>query len=491
MPIIVLGTRARRAVRRRPARRRWRSSGSRRCGASRSPGFGYAIALKTGNPAAVNSSFLLFFPFLFLTSSYVPRDQLSGWLDTVSAFNPVTYILDGLRSLVLADSWQWGDLAQGVGRDRGRGCSQHGDVLRGAARTCAAVGVVRSLQRMPRDPEPPELARLIDFAERPRVAGLEPALALVRYAQPEPQRVNDLLDVVRRVEWALGEHAKDIQRDGPEIWDALQGTGPDPDVVALLRVAQELDGLGDTLATWAVDRAGDRPDAEVDRVTTDVAHRARCARHSGRRPKRSAPHPSANPGLSRQVLRRRDIDRARRFGARVEVGEGDNVGAAIREHIVADREQLGVRGIIRPQPEHSAGSEAGRQAVQPRRRIEGRVTRMQEVSRRVIDVDEDRMELRGLAGVEPGSDPRRGRRSRPRRDDSAGLTSSRRRTEVARARATRSPRRAPRRRTASELADRSRLPARCSRDPVLRPRRRARRPSSPPARAARARLRRR
>ena len=36
-------------------------------------GFGYAIALKTGNPAAVNSSFMLFFPFLFLTSSYVPR----------------------------------------------------------------------------------------------------------------------------------------------------------------------------------------------------------------------------------------------------------------------------------------------------------------------------------------------------------------------------------------------------------------------------------
>ncbi|MGH9154931.1 MAG: ABC transporter permease [Acidimicrobiales bacterium] len=32
-------------------------------------GFGYAIALKTGNPAAVSSSILLFFPFLFLTSS--------------------------------------------------------------------------------------------------------------------------------------------------------------------------------------------------------------------------------------------------------------------------------------------------------------------------------------------------------------------------------------------------------------------------------------
>src|SRR5690606_12362128 len=73
-------------------------------------GFGYAIALKTGNPAAVNSSFLLFFPFLFLTSSYVPRDQLSGWLDTVAGFNPVTYILGGRRSVVLADTWQWAEI---------------------------------------------------------------------------------------------------------------------------------------------------------------------------------------------------------------------------------------------------------------------------------------------------------------------------------------------------------------------------------------------
>ena len=77
-------------------------------------GFGYAIALKTGNPAAVNSMFLLFFPFLFLTSSYVPRSQLSGWLNTVAGFNPVTYLLDGLRSLVLSQTWQWGQLGQAL-----------------------------------------------------------------------------------------------------------------------------------------------------------------------------------------------------------------------------------------------------------------------------------------------------------------------------------------------------------------------------------------
>lgn len=80
-------------------------------------GFGYAVALKTGNPAAVQSMFLLFFPFLFLTTSYVPRDQLSGWLDVVATFNPVTYILEGLRSLAI-DGWSvevlWALLAIGL-----------------------------------------------------------------------------------------------------------------------------------------------------------------------------------------------------------------------------------------------------------------------------------------------------------------------------------------------------------------------------------------
>jgi len=72
-------------------------------------GFPYAIALKTGNPAAVNSSFLLFFPFAFLTTSFLPLDALTGWLKTVAQFNPVTYLLDGLRSLIYG-GWQWDKL---------------------------------------------------------------------------------------------------------------------------------------------------------------------------------------------------------------------------------------------------------------------------------------------------------------------------------------------------------------------------------------------
>jgi ABC-2 type transport system permease protein len=64
-------------------------------------GIPYAIALKTGSPAAVNSSFILFFPFAFLTTSFVPLEALTGWLAAIAKVNPVTYLLAGLRSLIL------------------------------------------------------------------------------------------------------------------------------------------------------------------------------------------------------------------------------------------------------------------------------------------------------------------------------------------------------------------------------------------------------
>ncbi len=68
-------------------------------------GFPYAIALKTGNPAAVNISFLLFFPFLFMTSLFVPQEAMTGWLGAAADYNPVTYLLAALRSLI-SDGWE-------------------------------------------------------------------------------------------------------------------------------------------------------------------------------------------------------------------------------------------------------------------------------------------------------------------------------------------------------------------------------------------------
>lgn len=146
--------------------------------------------------------------------------------------------------------------------------------------------------------EPPQLARLIDFAERPRTGDWSLRAALVRYAQPEPQRAHRILQLVRRIEWALRPHRKAIERAGQEIWSALQGqadpAGPDADVVALLRPTAELDGLGDILAVWAVDLAGERPDAAVDAVTEAVAGRL-----DDLGVPREEPRPPGRPGTRR------------------------------------------------------------------------------------------------------------------------------------------------------------------------------------------------
>ncbi|MGS0688486.1 ABC transporter permease [Nakamurella sp. GG22] len=72
-------------------------------------GLPYAIALRTGSPSAVATSFVIFFPFTFLTTTFLPQEALTGWLATVSEFNPVTYLLAGLRSLII-DGWVAADL---------------------------------------------------------------------------------------------------------------------------------------------------------------------------------------------------------------------------------------------------------------------------------------------------------------------------------------------------------------------------------------------
>ncbi|HLX89505.1 MAG TPA: ABC transporter permease [Acidimicrobiales bacterium] len=76
-------------------------------------GLPYAIALKTGSPSAVNASFILFFPVTFLSTTFAPKQFLSGWLATVADYNPMTYILGGLRSLI-STGWDPSALGQAV-----------------------------------------------------------------------------------------------------------------------------------------------------------------------------------------------------------------------------------------------------------------------------------------------------------------------------------------------------------------------------------------
>jgi hypothetical protein len=124
--------------------------------------------------------------------------------------------------------------------------------------------------------EPPELARLVDLAERPRDEDWSLRAALVRYAQPQPVRASAVVEVVRRIEGVLRSKAKVLERQGPAVWAALAAAGDgdvDAQLVGVLRAAAELDRLGDLLAGWAVDRRPPRPDGAVDEVIADVAAR--------------------------------------------------------------------------------------------------------------------------------------------------------------------------------------------------------------------------
>jgi len=73
-------------------------------------GFGMAIALRTGSAQAAQASFLVFFPLLFLSPAFAPKEVFAPWLEFLATINPVTYVLQGMRDLVL-EGWDVPSLA--------------------------------------------------------------------------------------------------------------------------------------------------------------------------------------------------------------------------------------------------------------------------------------------------------------------------------------------------------------------------------------------
>lgn len=78
-------------------------------------GVGQIVGLRTGSPEAVQGIFPLFFATIFLSSSNLPRPLLEqDWFRTVATYNPVSYLVEGARSLVIT-GWDAEALALGIG----------------------------------------------------------------------------------------------------------------------------------------------------------------------------------------------------------------------------------------------------------------------------------------------------------------------------------------------------------------------------------------
>jgi ABC-2 type transport system permease protein len=78
-------------------------------------GYAVAVALKTKNGAAAQAATFAFFPLIFLSTTFVPKEYITAtWLKWAATVNPTTYVYDAMRSLLI-DGWVARPLLIGLG----------------------------------------------------------------------------------------------------------------------------------------------------------------------------------------------------------------------------------------------------------------------------------------------------------------------------------------------------------------------------------------
>jgi ABC-2 type transport system permease protein len=82
-------------------------------------GIGVLLAIRSGSAEAVQGLFPLLFVLFFLSSMNMPRQLIAiGWFRTVATWNPVSYLIEAMRSLIIT-GWDttalWKGAAIGTG----------------------------------------------------------------------------------------------------------------------------------------------------------------------------------------------------------------------------------------------------------------------------------------------------------------------------------------------------------------------------------------
>lgn len=76
--------------------------------------FAASIGLRTGSQEAVQNMFPLLFVLVFFSSAFFPTDLMAGWYQWVAERNPITWMIDAARELVIS-GFDWRDAVQAVG----------------------------------------------------------------------------------------------------------------------------------------------------------------------------------------------------------------------------------------------------------------------------------------------------------------------------------------------------------------------------------------
>jgi len=77
-------------------------------------GIGQVLAVRTGSQEAVGATFPLVFVSIFISSAFFPTNLMSGWFKVVAEANPVSWIVNPMRRLVIED-WSSADALQALG----------------------------------------------------------------------------------------------------------------------------------------------------------------------------------------------------------------------------------------------------------------------------------------------------------------------------------------------------------------------------------------
>jgi ABC-2 type transport system permease protein len=76
-------------------------------------GASFIPALLTKSEQATSTFSLLLFPLMFASTAFVPEALMPGWLQIVNDWNPITYVIEAIRSLMVT-GYDWGAIGTAV-----------------------------------------------------------------------------------------------------------------------------------------------------------------------------------------------------------------------------------------------------------------------------------------------------------------------------------------------------------------------------------------
>ena len=76
-------------------------------------GASFIPALLTKSEQATSTFSLLLFPVMFMSTAFVPEALMPGWMRVVNDWNPITYVIEAIRALMVS-GYDWGAIGKAL-----------------------------------------------------------------------------------------------------------------------------------------------------------------------------------------------------------------------------------------------------------------------------------------------------------------------------------------------------------------------------------------